>query len=46
MTKEQTNKLLIEMIDELAALRKATIFDVMADYGLKIELVPKEAEHE
>ena len=30
------------MIDELADLRKQTIFDVMADYGLRIELVPKD----
>lgn len=32
------------MIDDLADLRNQTVFDVMADYGLRIELVPKDKE--
>ncbi len=37
------SKLLCEMVDEIAELRKATIFEVMADYGLQVKLVPKDA---
>lgn len=36
----RTSNLLCRMIDEIAELRKATIFEVMADYGLQIELMP------
>lgn len=38
----RASNLLCRMIDEIAELRKATIFEVMADYGLQIELVPKD----
>jgi hypothetical protein len=38
----QISKVLCGMIDEIAELRKATIFEVMADYALQIELVPKD----
>lgn len=38
----QASNLLCRMIDEIAELRKVTIFEVMADYGLQVELVPKD----
>jgi hypothetical protein len=35
-------KVLCKMIDEIADLRGESIFLVLADYGLQIDLVPKE----
>jgi hypothetical protein len=40
----RASNLLCRMIDEIAELRKVTIFEVMADYGLQIELMPKDKE--